>query len=654
MEKYQIAVAGDWVVSGDTDISEQLDASSPYYYYLLDCQERITGDSIHVYKRTIEKITDSSRLEDASLFLFELQDNNHHLIFHAVDIIRDGVRFSVLNKENISIIQRETSLEKHITDNRHTVCLSIDDLRSGDIIDYQATDIARAGDHPLIGRHYNSVFWLNWDCPVFNQKIRIINESNSTIQVQHCTYGDGKYGSTREYIKPDETYAREFTDLGPMPFEDVTPVWLWPNFLLATTYSEWEELSAYLYEYYTSHGALKSDISISDLDIIKPGQSTDENIIDLVRFVQNEIRYKGENHGIFTHTPKPAEHTLTKRYGDCKDKSNLLVILLGQINVKACLTLVNSDYGVKISHLNPSLYHFNHVVVHIEHNGKDYYFDPTIKKQAGDLEHSSTLDYGYGLDLTEKGAPLRKLQHDIARDVFKLKHVFDLSGEQSDKTLLKIVRTYYANRADNMRFNIESTTAGKLAEDFHSYAREDLDIDLSIEKPITITSDDAKRNILQTEEVYSLNDPSVKTSDDQLHVPTNIYTDFPTATNKQMPLKIDLDGRVTHDIEVIYKNEPLIQSEKASINNQWFCYQDSISRKDNVLYLSATAVPKRKHVCSSDIDAYLGDVEQLRQRSMNNFSRSASDHSYLKSLGNWMMIMSAVFTLIIYYVARSS
>ena len=121
-----------------------------------------------------------------------------------------------------------------------------------------------------------------------------------------------------------------------------------------------------------------------------------------------------------------------------------------------------------------------------------------------------------------------------------------------------------------------------------------------------------------------------------------------------MPLKIDLDGRVTHDIEVIYKNEPLIQSEKASINNQWFCYQDSIFRKNNVLYLSATAVPKRKHVCSSDIDVYLGDVEQMRQRSMNNFSRFESNHSYLKSLGNWMMIMSAVFALIILFVARSS
>jgi hypothetical protein len=654
MDKYQIAPAGEWVVSDDVDISRQLDDSSPYYYFLLDCQERVESDSIHVYKRTIEKINDASRIEDASLFLFELQDHNHQLIFHAVDIIRDGVRFSVLNEENISIVQREKSLENHVTDNRQTVSLSIDDLRSGDIIDYQATDIARAGEHPLVGRHYNSVFWLNWNCPVFLQKIRIVNASGNIIQVQHCTYRDGEHGSTREYIKPAETFIREFTDLKSMPFEDVTPVWLWPDFLLATTCSKWEELSAYLFDYYTTHGALEGDVNIAELGILKPGQNTEEKIISIVRFVQNEIRYKGENHGIFTHTPKPAGHTLTKRYGDCKDKSNLLVILLNQINVKACLTLVNTDYGIKISRLNPSLYHFNHVVVHIEHDGKDYYFDATIKKQAGDLEHSTTLDFGYGLDLVETGAPLRKLRHDIDRDVFKLKHIFDLSGKQSDKNLLKIVRTYYANRADNMRFYLESTTAAKLAEDFHSYASEDLGQDLSVEKPITIANDDVALNILQTEEIYSLDDPSGQERDDQLHVPTNIYTDFPTTTSKQMPLKIDLDGRVSHDIEVIYRNEPLIQCEKASINNQWFCYQDSIHRKDNVLYMSASAVPKRKHVSCRDIADYLGDVEIMRQRSMNNFNRSSSDHSYLKSLGNWMMITSAVFALVILLVSKSS
>jgi hypothetical protein len=647
MEKYQIAPAYDWVVSEDIDISRQLDSSSPYYYFLVDYQERVTEDRVYVYKRTIEQINDVSHIEDASLFLSELQDNNHQLIFHVVDVVRDGVRFSVLNNENISIIQREKSLENHITDNRETVSLSIDDLRVGDIIDYQATDITCAGDHPLNGKFYNSIFWLNWNCPVLIEKVRIINESRKSIQLQHCAYKDGKHGSTREYVKPKEIFAKEYENLSSMPFEDVTPSWLWPDFLMATTCAEWEELSSYLYKFYTSHGALEGNVSIADIDICDPGGTSEENIIDIVRYVQNEVRYKGENHGIYTHTPKSAEYTLTKRYGDCKDKSNLLVTLLEQINVKAYLMLVNTDYGIKIKGLNPSLYHFNHMIVHIEHDGKDYYFDPTIKKQAGDLEHSSTLDYGYGLDLTEKGVPLSKLQHDITRDVYKLKHIFDFSGKASDEKSLKIIRTYHVHRADNMRFYIESTANKKLAEDFHTFAKEELCVDLSIVKPITVSHDDKKLNILQTEEQYSISDSPEKNRDEQLHVPTNIYNEFPTTTNKDMPLRIDMDGRMTHDIEVIYKTDPLITVEKASINNKWFCYQDSILRKDNVLYLSATAVPKRRHVSSCDIDDYVSDVAVLRERSMNNFSRFSNDHSYISSLGGWMIISSAIVVVIL-------
>ena len=91
----------------------------------------------------------------------------------------------------------------------------------------------------------------------------------------------------------------------------------------------------------------------------------------------------------------------------------------------------------------------------------------------------------------------------------------------------------------------------------------------------------------------------------------------------------------------------MITDEKASLNKKWLCYQDSILRKDNVLYLSATAVPKRRHVSSCDIDDYVSDVAVLRERSMNNFSRFSNDHSYISSLGGWMMISSAIVVVIL-------
>lgn len=65
----------------------------------------------------------------------------------------------------------------------------------------------------------------------------------------------------------------------------------------------------------------------------------------LVRFVENEIRYRGENLGVYSHTPKAASHVLAKGAGDCKEKSNLLLALLTTIGVDANLALVNTGYG---------------------------------------------------------------------------------------------------------------------------------------------------------------------------------------------------------------------------------------------------------------------------------------------------------------------
>ncbi len=46
------------------------------------------------------------------------------------------------------------------------------------------------------------------------------------------------------------------------------------------------------------------------------------------RFVQDEIRYMGIEMGIYSHRPNSPERVLKQRYGDCKDKSLLLVHLL--------------------------------------------------------------------------------------------------------------------------------------------------------------------------------------------------------------------------------------------------------------------------------------------------------------------------------------
>ena len=327
MEKFKFSPVDTWVVPSALAFAEADNTSSPYFYILIDYQELITDNEIYRYKRTVEKINDESRIEDASLFIAELQDSNHQIVFHSVEIIRNGERFSVLHKDKISVHQREKSLENHVTDKMITVSLSIDDLRVGDIIDYQATTITYADEHPLQGKFYYSLFWLRWGCAVDRQRIRIINRSSQSIDIQECPTDSSMGRITTLTVLPNENYEKEYRDLRPVVFENIVPTWVWPDFLLATTQAAWHELSAYLFHYYESNDIYQKDLKLDEWVVFGPNETIEDKIMKTLRFVQNDIRYKGEHHGIFTHTPKKPSEVAKNRYGDCKDKANLLVAL---------------------------------------------------------------------------------------------------------------------------------------------------------------------------------------------------------------------------------------------------------------------------------------------------------------------------------------
>jgi len=102
----------------------------------------------------VQKINDASSIEDASLRLKQFHPESQRVIFHTLDIFRNGRKFSVLVEDNIKVYQREMSLESHVTDNLLTVSITIDDLRVGDLIEFQKTIVERATEHPLWVKHH--------------------------------------------------------------------------------------------------------------------------------------------------------------------------------------------------------------------------------------------------------------------------------------------------------------------------------------------------------------------------------------------------------------------------------------------------------------------------------------------------------------------
>lgn len=617
---YSINRPPHWVKANEFDSAEALNHhDSPYFYLLLDYQERVENACIQSYCHTVQKINDSSRIEDASLNLRDLNANNQHLVFHRLDIIRDGQRLPALNEENIEVYQREKSLEAHVVDRLLTISSSIDDLRTGDIIDFETTLLDRASEHPLWVKHYYAFFWLDWDCLVLQQTVRVINDSTKALNLLSHRIENGNTVDTHERIDPAATFENHFTGLTPKSIASTAPAWLWTDFLQFTSEMTWRDISAYLYRYYLGSGALGAKLDIDKIDRISLVGVQRADALRVIRFVQNGIRYHGENHGVYTHTPKQPPYVLHKSAGDCKDKSSLLVALLDSIGVDANLVLVNTRYGKGIAQRNPSAYHFNHMIVRVRLDGEDYYFDPTAQKQAGDFEHAAQLNYGYVLNLNALGEDLVEMPYQLPREVYRLTHRFDLSAAEQGQGRLTITRKYLAHRADNLRYHLDARETSEVEQRYLDWARDDTELKLSVINAFRVIEDSRDENFLLTEERYEILNLAQYAADDWIRVSTNFYHDYPVPSRDRFPLQIGADGACEHRLEVHYCCNPDIGPTSEQFSNRYFAYRDWVWREGHVLKFSTRTTPYREVVERSELRQYEKDVQRMYQRSGNSF-----------------------------------
>jgi hypothetical protein len=90
-----------------------------------------------------------------------------------------------------------------------------------------------------------------------------------------------------------------------------------------------------------------------------------ERIKALARFAQRDVRYAAIEVGIGGFKPHPAGDIFAHRYGDCKDKANVLASMLAQIGVKSFYMPIHDERGIYTDKTPPNR-GFNHWILAIQ------------------------------------------------------------------------------------------------------------------------------------------------------------------------------------------------------------------------------------------------------------------------------------------------
>jgi transglutaminase-like putative cysteine protease/tetratricopeptide (TPR) repeat protein len=147
-----------------------------------------------------------------------------------------------------------------------------------------------------------------------------------------------------------------------------------------TTLPDWNTLGAWYAKLLADRDHLDADIAKQAADWTRSATNRLDTISILLTKTARDVRYTGLEFGLAGFQPQDPTAVWKNQYGDCKDKANLLRLLLRERHINAHLALVNTDHAGHVEKRSPDFRQFDHVILAIEQPDGGWLFcDPTIR-----------------------------------------------------------------------------------------------------------------------------------------------------------------------------------------------------------------------------------------------------------------------------------
>ena len=329
------------------------------------------------------------------------------LIIHQARILRGGKVIDLLSGgRKFTVLRRETNLEAAMIDGQLTATLQPEGLQVGDILDVAITLIrhepalaghsmgggllAHAG---VIGRLMVSAQWPRGrDYHVWKT-----DDLPSMTPQTHAGW-TGVLLDQTDAVSPEPPAGAPVYDrlFGLMVISD---------------FKDWKDVSATSYPLYDRAARLSamSPLKVEIARILAANPDAKTRTLAALKLVESQTRYlfvaNLEAGGL---TPAEADLTWSRRFGDCKGKTVLLLALLRGLGVAAQPALVSTNAGEALDRELPSMGAFDHVIIRAEIDGRVYWLDGT---RMGDenLDAIAAPNYHWVLPLSPAGSGLQPI-----------------------------------------------------------------------------------------------------------------------------------------------------------------------------------------------------------------------------------------------------
>lgn len=404
-DKPMIGPAPAWVRPVTRPTAPPKADEAPVGILLSDQQVALEPGRQTVYSETALKIQTPQGLAAGNISL-PWRPETDALTVHKLLIRRGDQIIDVLKSgQTFTVLRREQNLESATLDGVLTANIQPEGLQVGDTLEFA---MSVSSSDPTLKGHVEQIAGAWNGFPIGRAHLRM--QWPTTLPTRLRQTG------ALPALKPTKTGSTSAVEVSLdnvepiIPPKGAPPRYSIARLIEVTDFASWADLGALMAPLYDKaaaipkQGALRTELERIQNLSPDPKRRTEAALA----LVQDRVRYVALAMGAGGYVPADADTTWSRRYGDCKGKTALLLALLHAMGIQAEPVAVSTTFGDGLDARLPMVGLFNHVLVRAVIAGRPYWLDGT---RSGDtsLDRLTIPNFGWGLALLAKDAALVRM-----------------------------------------------------------------------------------------------------------------------------------------------------------------------------------------------------------------------------------------------------
>jgi transglutaminase-like putative cysteine protease len=274
---------------------------------------------------------------------------------------------------------RDVSTDYQVYDHEKQLILSFPSLEVGDVIEVKWTLRGRNPEHG--GNFFTRYTFGDPQYPVLTDLFRVRLPRGKPF---HHAVVAGKVDPVRTEEADTLTYTWCARNCPRLPQDDNPPSKeLLRTSLVCSTFPSWEEVGRWKQRLRSDCWECTPEVRKLVADITRGLTTPEAKARALTLWLRQKIRYisSGEKHD---YTPHPPGEVIANRFGDCKDTSQLLAVMLRQAGIPVALATLGALDDGQVLESVPSPWG-THAILVATIDGKDHWIDTTTSLSGWDF-----------------------------------------------------------------------------------------------------------------------------------------------------------------------------------------------------------------------------------------------------------------------------